>query len=152
MRPSVDTVTQSLQQLLAGSEVAESESVGVLGFGVDVVEIDRISKAVERHPQRFAQRVLVRSEWERLELDAEPSRYLAKQFAAKEAVAKALGTGIAQGVTFHQMHVLRDALGAPYVELFGVAARRCQWLGGRCVRLSITDERQWAIAAAVLTS
>lgn len=124
--------------------------LSVVAVGVDIVQIERIQRILTRHPERFARRLLVPSEWSRFVKAAEPSRHLAKQFAAKEAVAKALGTGIARGVTFQQLAVLRDVHGAPYVELSGVAARRCQWLGGHSVRISISDEEHCAVAMALV--
>lgn len=142
MMPSPDQLMNQMQCMLKGA--------AVFGLGVDVIEVARIEKVVSRHPDRFARRVLAANEWRRFAAGSQPHRYLAKQFAAKEAIAKALGTGIAQGVTFQQLRVLRDALGAPFVELTGVAARRCQRLGGRGVRVSITDEADWAMAVAVV--
>lgn len=142
MMPSSSQLMVGMQSMVADTKVH--------GLGMDVIEVARIETAVKRHPERFARRILAPGEWGRFASGNEPHRYLAKQFAAKEAVAKALGTGIAQGVTFHQLLVLRDALGAPYVELTGVAAQRCQYLGGRSIRISITDEDQWAMAVALV--
>lgn len=144
MTPSYERLAEQTQRLLVG--------LTVKGFGIDLIEVSRIEMALKRHPERFAHRILTPSEWNRFAHSAEPHRYLAKQFAAKEAIAKALGTGIAQGISFHQLQVLRDALGAPYVELSGAAAQRCHFLGGHCVRVAITDEVHWAMAAAVVVA
>ena len=122
-----------------------------LAIGTDIVEIKRIADVVERQGDKFVQRILCepeRQEYQRLNYDVS---YLAKRFAAKEAVAKALGTGIGRGVSFHDILIVKNALGAPVVELSGGALQAMKALKGQQMLLSLADERQYALAYAMLT-
>lgn len=122
-----------------------------LAIGTDIVEIKRIADVVERQGDKFFQRILCepeQQEYQRLNHDVS---YLAKRFAAKEAVAKALGTGIGRGVSFHDILIVKNALGAPVVELSGGALQAMKALKGQQMLLSLADERQYALAYAMLT-
>jgi len=123
-------------------------SGAVVGVGVDLLDARRVERICESHPDRFAKRLLSQGEWNWWVARGRVNKDLAKQFAAKEAVAKSLGTGIAKGVTFHQIQVYRDAWGAPYVELVGKASEQLQRLGAQSVKLSLSDEDCWVIAIA----
>lgn len=121
-----------------------------MAIGTDIVEIKRIADAVERQGDRFIQRILCDAEQQdylRLKHD---TSFLAKRFAAKEAVAKALGTGIGRGVSFQDILIVKDALGAPGVKLSGGALEAMIALNGKRVLLSLSDEKQYALAYAVL--
>ncbi|MGB2044360.1 MAG: holo-ACP synthase [Porticoccaceae bacterium] len=121
-----------------------------LAIGTDIVEIKRIADVVERQGDKFVQRILCepeRQEYQRLNHDIS---YLAKRFAAKEAVAKALGTGIGRGVSFRDILIVKNALGAPEVELSGGALQAMKALKGQQMLLSLSDERQYALAYAML--
>ena len=124
----------------------------VKGIGVDIVDIRRIAASVDRFGSRFEKRILSESEFVRL-ADKSPgsarTAYLARQFAAKEAVSKALGTGMSQGIGFQQIEVMRLESGAPYVVLNGAAELRAQNLGVEKVHISLSDEREYAIAYAL---
>ena len=100
----------------------------ILGNGVDIVDTSRIKRSVERFGTRFARRILSSREMQRFETTPAAAAYLARQFAAKEAVSKALGTGM-RGVHFSEIEVLRQKSGAPYVELQGGALSRAEALG-----------------------
>jgi holo-[acyl-carrier protein] synthase len=122
-----------------------------LAIGTDIVEIKRIADVVERQGDKFFQRILCepeRQEYQRLNHDVS---YLAKRFAAKEAVAKALGTGIGRGVSFHDILIVKNALGSPAVELSGGALQVMKALNGQQMLLSLSDERHYALAYAMLT-
>ena len=121
----------------------------VIGIGVDMCAISRMEKSIER--PHFYERVFF--EGERAYLDQkEKSRAqsAAAMFAAKEAVAKALGTGFAQGVSAFVIEVTHDELGAPGVMLHGGAKERLDKLGGTRVLLSLTHEGDMATAFAVV--
>ena len=119
----------------------------IIGIGVDLCEIDRIREAISRHGDHFAQRILATDE--RIELDSlnQSMRppFLAKRFAAKEAVAKALGTGIGRGFGFHDITITHDKLGKPIVSLNTENPALKEALSYR-IHLSISDERTHAIA------
>jgi holo-[acyl-carrier protein] synthase len=123
--------------------------MSILGIGLDLVELARVARLLERHGERFAQRLCVPGELQ--ERRAERLvQHLGGLFAAKEAVLKALGTGWAQGLGFRDVEVVRGVGGAPGILLHGAAALRAERLGVSRVHLSITHERDYAAAVAVL--
>ena len=117
-----------------------------IAIGTDIVEIQRIASALERQGDKFLQRILTESEIAEYQARGNSVALLAKRFAAKEAIAKALGTGIGRGISFQQMVVSNNAEGAPQVELQANAAERLKQLGGSKVLLSLSDEKSYAIA------
>ena len=137
----------------------------ILGLGLDLVEVTRIRRALERHGPRFLARIAARDEGrlarlappsdppgeqEALAVTAALAEHVAGLFAAKEAVLKALGTGAAHGVAFRDVIVESANAGVPRVRLAGGATARAEALGVRRVLISITHERGYAAAVAVL--
>ena len=119
----------------------------IIGIGVDLCEIDRIREAIRRHGDHFTHRILTideRTEFDSLTQSMRPS-FLAKRFAAKEAVAKALGTGIGRGFGFHDITITHDELGKPMVSLNSENQALKDALAYR-IHLSISDERTHAVA------
>lgn len=123
----------------------------VIGIGTDIVQIDRIAKVLERQGDKFAQRILTLTEQREFIRLNNSVAFLAKRFAAKEAVAKALGTGIGHGVSFQDINVIKDNKGAPAISLSGGAEVVMRKRGGSQVLLSLADEVQYALAYAILT-
>jgi len=122
----------------------------VIGIGTDIVQIERIKHAFERQGERFAQRILCASEL-RLFYEKEQSiPYLAKRFAAKEAASKALGTGIG-AISWQDMNISNDSNGAPILTLTGSAKEKMSALGASQVSISLSDERDYAVAFVVLS-
>ena len=124
----------------------------IIGVGTHLVSIDRITRVLARHPDRFADRIL--SEAERARFDAYevgPGRnaYVAKQFAAKEAVSKALGTGMREGVQFNRIEVLRNSAGQPSVKLLREALMKAASLGVQRWHLSLSDEAGFVVSVAL---
>ncbi len=125
----------------------------IVGTGVDIVRVDRIVSLVDRWGLRFARKILTPSELARFQsYTSKASAYLARQFAAKEAVAKALGTGMRAGVTFPQIGVERLKSGAPVIVLTGRAFERSKKLGIEQWHVSISDEKEYAVAFVVAES
>ncbi|MCX2981839.1 holo-ACP synthase [Halieaceae bacterium IMCC14734] len=122
----------------------------MLGIGTDIVQIVRIEAVVERQGVRFVQRILTPVEVEEYDNSRLGVRLLAKRFAAKEAIVKALGTGIGHGVGWQDMTIEHDDKGAPLVTLRGGAEQRAQQLGGSKMLLSLADESDYVVAFAVL--
>jgi holo-[acyl-carrier protein] synthase len=125
--------------------------VSIKGIGTDLLDQKRIAKVMDKHSERFSQRILTPEElviWAQRDYSV---NYLAKRFAAKEAIAKALGTGIAKGVGFQQISIHSDELGKPLVELSAAALDRLKALGGDDVMLSLSDEGEMILAFAVLS-
>ncbi|MEH6798277.1 MAG: holo-ACP synthase [Halopseudomonas sabulinigri] len=121
----------------------------IRGIGTDLVLVSRIEAVLERQGERFAKRILTVAEFQRFATHRQPARFLAKRFAAKEAILKALGTGLAGGLSWQHMQIHNDAAGAPLVQLSGVAAQRLQQGGGGRMLLSLSDEREQALAFVV---
>jgi len=120
----------------------------MLSVGVDIVEIERLGRAIERWGQRFLDRVYTPRE-QAFCRGRVPE--LAARFAAKEAISKALGTGIIgrEGVNWQDMEVLPDRRGKPLVYLHGRALRRAEEVGLTQWAISLSHEREVAIAFVV---
>ncbi len=114
-------------------------------LGVDIIEIERIEKAMERFGKRFLHRVYTDAELRVCR--NKPSR-LASRFAAKEAVMKSLGTGT-KGVGWREIEILHDAKGKPLVSLCGRARNRAEDLGLGELAVSLSDSRDYAVAFVV---
>ena len=121
----------------------------IIGLGIDVVSVVRIEKACARSG-RFAERILTGAESDMHRERNSPACFLAGRFCAKEAVLKALGTGLAGGVGFRDIEILNDAAGAPTAALSGRALEVCRQLGGKRVLISISTEKEYAAAMAVI--
>lgn len=119
----------------------------IRGIGVDIVDLARIEAVVERFGQRFVQRILTEREIALLS-NPVPLHSLAGRFASKEAVAKALGSGIA-GFSWHDIEVLRHENGDPWVQLHRGAKAIAQQRGVSKVWVSLSHERTHAVASAV---
>ena len=122
----------------------------MIALGTDILKVDRIEEVVARQGERFVKRILTGAEMEEYRTHRLPHRLLAKRFAAKEAVAKALGTGIGEGVSWQDIEIHHDALGAPLVHLTGTARAVANSRGGSKVLLSISDEMEYVVAFAAL--
>lgn len=119
-------------------------------MGTDILQINRIEAVLSRLDDKFVRRILTQSEREEYRNSAQPSRLLAKRFACKEAVAKALGTGIGRGVSWQDIQLEHDSAGAPSVRLSGGALRVATERGGTRVEISLSDETDYVVAFAVL--
>ena len=118
----------------------------IRGIGTDIVEIARIAKLMDN--RHFIERILTVEEQAILDSRPIPEQWLAGRFAAKEAVAKALGVGLHRCPP-NYVQVLYDDNGAPTVELFGTAYQSMHDLGIKRVHLSISHEANYAVAMAV---
>jgi holo-[acyl-carrier protein] synthase len=123
----------------------------MLRTGVDLIEVNRIEKTIERYGDRFLRRVFTERE---LQYGAGRPHVLAARFAAKEAVSKLLGLGIhhRDGVDWLDIEVLSAERGDPRLQLFGRAAARSQELGLREIALSLSHTREHAIAVVIAQS
>ena len=124
--------------------------MSVKGLGTDIVEIGRIEQALAIS-NRLATRVLTDTEMAIFDGHNQPARYLAKRWAAKEAAAKALGTGIGRGISFQHFEISNDALGAPQLQFTGSALELAQQRQITSVLLSISDETHYAMATVILS-
>src|ERR1700678_3617851 len=130
----------------------------IIGIGSDLIDIRRVAKVIERHGDRFLDRIFTDAERSRAGRRAKNEKMVvatyAKRFAAKEACAKALGTGIRRGVFWHDMGVVNLPGGKPTIELAGGAEERLTAIippgHTAVIHLTITDEPPLAFAVVVI--
>ncbi len=122
----------------------------IIGLGIDLVDLRRLRKTVERFGDRFLDRIFTKEEVESSRRMADPIPSLAGKFAAKEAAMKALGTGYSRGVWFCSIEVVRRPGGPPSLRLHDGARLRAEALGVTRSTVSITHEREMAAAVVVL--
>ncbi len=119
------------------------------GIGTDIVSVERMAMALQRHGERFAQRILSDSELEEFRQRRNQAGFLAKRFAAKEALVKALGTGFRDDMGFRQITIDHDELGRPCFRCQGAVSACLQRLAIRELQLSLSDELTYAVAFAI---
>jgi holo-[acyl-carrier protein] synthase len=119
----------------------------IVGIGTDIVAVARLHRLWERHGQRAAERLLAEEEYAGLEQARDKGRFLAKRFAAKEAFAKAYGTGVRPPVLLTAVAVAHDDLGKPVLRFNGPLAAAAAHLR---THLSLSDEAEYAVAFVVL--
>lgn len=122
----------------------------ILGLGIDLIEVARIEQALARFGPRFLERILCENELTYCQSQTAPAKSVASRFAAKEAVAKAFGTGIGAELGWKDIEVVRLASGQPVVEMRGAAFELLKSRGGRRVHLSLTHTAVHAAAVAVI--
>ena len=122
----------------------------IVGSGIDLIEIGRIQRSVDRYGGRFLDRVYTAAEKAYCLGKRNSAESFAARFAAKEAGAKALGTGISFGVSWLEIEVVREASGRPTLQFHGRAAQIAAGLGVARAALSITHTASLAMASVVL--
>lgn len=125
--------------------------MSVIGIGTDIVEIKRIANMSDETRNRLALRVLTDVEYTHYLTLNQPERYLAKRWAGKEALSKALGTGIAQGVSFKHIEICSLTSGQPVLKLTNKALETAKSLGATQWHISLSDEVSYATAFVVLS-
>ena len=124
----------------------------IVGSGIDLVEIARIRQSMERFGSRFLERVFTGSEQAYCLRKRNAAESLAARFAAKEAAAKALGTGISRGVNWLEIEVIREPGGRPSIRFRGRAAEIAEQMGVAQIALSLTHTASLAMASVILES
>jgi holo-[acyl-carrier protein] synthase len=122
----------------------------IAGIGTDLVEVSRIQESLDRFGHDFARRILAEFEMQEFSQSQQPARFLAKRFAAKEAFAKALGTGMRHPATFENIQVAHDDMGKPVLQFGAELNALLQQRNIRFTHLSISDEKAFATAMVVL--
>ena len=122
----------------------------IFGIGTDIVEVERIRKLDSL--EKFADKILSLNELEvfKSQIDEKKVTFLAKQFAAKEAVSKALGTGIGKDIRFNQIEILRNSDGKPYLNHDGIITTILNDLGITKTHVSLSDEKKYVLAFVIL--
>ena len=121
----------------------------IIGLGVDIAEVPRVQAAIERHGQRFLDRVFTPKEIEYCERFKNKFERYAGRFAAKEAAMKALGTGWRRGIRWVDLEVVREQSGRPSISLAGEAAKIAGQLGVKRISISIMHTEAQALAQVI---
>ncbi len=120
----------------------------IAGLGIDIIEVKRIRRAVERYGARFLKRVYSPSEVKYCEAQRRSAEHFAARFAAKEAVLKALGTGARLGLSLSDVEIIHGEMSRPCVRLHGPALERARELGVEAVYVSLSHIGSTAVACA----
>lgn len=122
----------------------------IYGIGTDIVQSSRIAQSLERFGDRFARRILTDSEWSEYRSSSKPTLFLASRFAAKEALSKAMGTGLRHPVSLTYITITNDQLGKPFFQFHPELNQLLNDKGITQHHLSISDEINMVCAFVVL--
>lgn len=122
----------------------------IFGIGTDIVHVNRMHENLDKYGDKFARRILTESEFNEFENKNDKAAFLAKRFAAKEAAAKAMGTGFSGGLSLHHIGVEHDDAGKPILAFLDVAEKFLQEKNIKQTHLSLADERDYAVAFVTL--
>lgn len=122
----------------------------ISGIGTDLVHIPRIAEMLNKYGDKAAQRILDDSEFEQFQKNQQPAAFLAKRFAAKEATAKALGTGFRNGLSLQHIAVRNNSLGKPELVFNHYAEQLLSEKNIQTAMLSLSDDGDYATAYVVL--
>jgi len=122
----------------------------IIGIGADIAEVPRLREAIERHGERFLQRVFTEREIAYCQRHRNSEERFAARFAAKEAMMKALGTGWRRGITWRDIEVSNAQGGKPNIQLTGKALEIFHSLGGARILLSLTHTDNYALAQVII--
>jgi holo-[acyl-carrier protein] synthase len=124
----------------------------IIGIGTDIIETSRILALLEKHSGSFAKRILSEEELDKYDAQNIKAKFLAKKWAAKEAISKALGTGFTQGVSFADITIEHNEQGKPLVLLVGKTKKYADSIGIKKWSISISDEKHYALAFVIAES
>lgn len=124
----------------------------IFGIGTDIVHVERMQKNIDKYGDKFVRRILTESEFAEYQKLDRGANFLAKRFAAKEAMAKAMGTGFSGGLSLQHIAVEHDAMGKPLLRLSGKAEELLSTEKIRQTHLSLADEKDYAVAFVTLVS
>ena len=124
----------------------------IVGIGIDIIDIRRIEKTIIKYGDRFIKKCFLQTEIERSENRRNNIQSYAKRYAAKEACAKALGTGLARGVYWKDIEVRNNNLGKPIIFLHNKAAKILNQISSKNTRIevSLSDEKHYAISNVII--
>ena len=125
----------------------------IYGNGIDIIDINRIRRVIDKYGNKFKKRCFSLSEIQRSEKRINSVESYAKRYAAKEACAKALGTGLARGVFWKDIEVINNQYGKPFIKLHGKAKEIFKNINKTSdiqIELSLSDEKKYAIANVII--
>ena len=126
----------------------------IFGIGTDIVNIKRMDQSLKKHGQNFKNKIFSKKEILYCDKKKYPTAFYAKRFAAKEALSKALGTGIRKGINFNDIEILNDNLGKPFIHLTGPTAiflKKKIKTKKYFIYLSLSDDVPWAQATVIIS-
>ncbi|MFQ5456750.1 MAG: holo-ACP synthase [Nitrospirota bacterium] len=123
----------------------------IIGTGIDIVNIERFKKVVERRKERFLKRVFTQKEQEYSFTKKDPYPHLAGRFAVKEAIFKALGTGLSNGIKWLDVEIIKEKSGKPVALIAGRTKEIMEEMGVTMVHIGIAHDYNYSIANAILT-
>ncbi len=124
----------------------------IFGIGLDIIEIARIQKMLEKHAERFTHKIFTKNEVKYCQSRPNPGNHFAARFAAKEAVLKSLGTGMAQGINWKDIEIVNESSGRPILYLTGKGKEIFDTLNLKNIHISISHDKVYAIAQAIAES
>ncbi len=124
--------------------------MSLYGIGIDIVQIDRMEKMIEKHGDIFAKKIFHENELNIYQGLKQKARFLAKRFAAKEAFSKAFGTGIVDGITLPNIEISNDEQGKPTIILHEKTKEKFNAVSACSIFLSISDEKMYAVAQVII--
>ena len=122
----------------------------IVGIGIDICEILRVKKLYEKYNYSFLKKILTEKEIDDFYARNESLSFLAGRFAAKESIVKALGTGFTNGISFQDFTVFNDKDGAPKLDVLNNALRVKEAKNINQIHLSISHEKNYAVASVIL--
>lgn len=122
----------------------------IFGIGIDLVEVDRLQKSVEKFGERFVNRLFTDNEIKYCQTKSNSYQHYTVRFAAKEALLKAIGTGLSAGMSWHQIEIMNDAQGKPSMITHGYCQKMLQKLAIKNLVLSLSHSRHYGIAVVIL--
>ena len=122
--------------------------MSVFGIGIDIVELKRVDQIYSKYGDKFAKKILSNSELKNFQVSNDKISFLAKRFAAKEAVGKALGIGILNGILLKNIFITHDRLGKPLVKINNTKKLKLHL--DKIIHISISDEKKYAVANAII--
>ena len=124
----------------------------ILGLGTDIIDNRRIDKTIQKYGIRFKERCFTKEEIKRSKSKSFNNNFFAKRYAAKEACAKALGTGLARGVFWKDIEIINNEFGKPYIKLYNKALERINDISksSYIIEVSLSDEKNYSIANVII--
>ena len=122
----------------------------IIGIGIDIVEVSRLQRSVEKHGDRFLHRIFTQEELHYCQSKANCYQHFAVRFAAKEALLKAIGTGLRGGIRWREIEIVNDKLGKPLMSCKGQCDKVLKTLKANCPMVSLSHTKNYGIAFVVL--
>ena len=121
----------------------------IFGTGIDIIEVDRIKNSIQKYSDRFKKKIFTQKEIDYCHSQADPAKHFAARFTVKEAVLKCFGTGMTGGILWKDIEVDKQELGQPVLNLYGNGKELFNQLKLKHIHISITHDKNYAVAHAI---